>query len=64
MAAQMGQYKAGFLARTFHELGSPLTSLISLYQLILSDLCDSPAEERDCIAQAQQSCLDSDRCGL
>ncbi len=55
MAAQMGQYKAGFLARTSHELRSPLTSLISLHQLILSDLCDSPTEERDCIAQAQQA---------
>ncbi len=55
MAAQMGQYKAGFLARTSHELRSPLGSLISLHQLILSDLCDSPEEERDFIAQAQEA---------
>ncbi len=55
MAAQMGQYKAGFLARTSHELRSPLGSLISLHQLILSELCDSPEEERDFIAQAQEA---------
>jgi len=53
MAVEMGQFKAGFLARTSHELRSPLNNIISLHQLILSDLCDSPDEERETIAQAQ-----------
>ncbi|MBD2003105.1 MULTISPECIES: sensor histidine kinase [Cyanophyceae] len=57
MATEMGQFKAGFLARTSHELRSPLNSLIGLHQLILSDLCDSPEEEREFIAQAQASAL-------
>ena len=53
-AAQMSQFKAGFLARTSHELRSPLGSLMGLHQLILSDLCDSPEEEREFISQAYQ----------
>jgi signal transduction histidine kinase len=53
LATEMGQFKAGFLARTSHELRSPLNNIISLHQLILSDLCDNPAEERETIAQAQ-----------
>lgn len=56
-AHQMSQFKAGFLARTSHELRSPLNSLIGLHQLILSDLCDDPAEEREFVAQAHQSAL-------
>ncbi|MDX2213169.1 MAG: ROK family protein [Oculatellaceae cyanobacterium bins.114] len=52
MASEISQFKAGFLARTSHELRSPLNSVISLHQLILADLCDSPEEERDFIAQA------------
>ncbi|MEB3229460.1 MAG: histidine kinase dimerization/phospho-acceptor domain-containing protein [Leptolyngbyaceae bacterium] len=47
MAHQLGQYKAGFLARTSHELRSPLNRVMSLQQLILADLCDDPEEERD-----------------
>ncbi|ELS04184.1 histidine kinase [Xenococcus sp. PCC 7305] len=57
MAAQMSQFKAGFLARTSHELRSPLSSLIGLHQLILSDLCDSPEEQKEFIAQAYRSAL-------
>ncbi|BAZ53396.1 histidine kinase HepN [Nostoc sp. NIES-4103] len=57
MAQEMGQFKAGFLARTTHELRSPLNSLIGLHQLILSDLCDDPAEEREFIAQAHEKAL-------
>jgi signal transduction histidine kinase len=52
MAKEMGQFKAGFLARTSHELRSPINSVISLHQLILSDLCEDPAEEREFVAQA------------
>lgn len=57
MAQQMSQFKGGFLARTSHELRSPLNSLIGLHQLILSDLCDDPAEERQFVSQAHQSAL-------
>jgi signal transduction histidine kinase len=54
---EMGQFKAGFLARTSHELRSPLNGMIGMHQLILSDLCDDPAEERDFVAQANASAL-------
>ncbi len=57
MATQMSSFKGGFLARTSHELRSPLNSLIGLHQLILSGLCDSPEEERQFIEQAHQSAL-------
>ena len=57
MAKQTSQFKSGFLARASHELRSPLTSLIGMHQLILSDLCDSPEEEREFIAQANISAL-------
>lgn len=57
LAQKMCQFKAGFLTRTAHELRSPLNSLIGLHQLILSDLCDDPAEERTFVAQAHQSAL-------
>lgn len=57
MAHEMSQFKSGFLARTSHELRSPLSSMIGLHQLILSDLCDSPEEEREFVAQANASAL-------
>jgi signal transduction histidine kinase len=57
LAHQMSQFKAGFLARTSHELRSPLNSLIGVHQLILSDLCDDPGEERQFVAQAYASAL-------
>ena len=57
LAHEMSQFKAGFLARISHELRSPLNSLIGLHQLILSDLCDDPAEEREFVAQAHKSAL-------
>jgi signal transduction histidine kinase len=53
----MCQFKAGFLARTTHELRSPLNGLIGLHQLILSDLCEDPAEEREFIVQAHERAL-------
>ena len=52
LAAEMPQLKGGFLARTSHELRSPLNSVISLHQLILSDLCDGPEEEREFVSQS------------
>ncbi|WP_088892549.1 sensor histidine kinase [Leptolyngbya ohadii] len=51
-AIEMAQFQAGFLARTSHELRSPINSVIGLHQLILADLCDSPEEEREFVAQA------------
>lgn len=55
MAIQISHFKGGFLARAAHELRSPLSSLISLHNLILSDLCENSQEEREFIAQASQS---------
>ena len=57
MAAQMSQFKGGFLARTSHELRSPLSTMIGLHQLILSDLCESPEEQKEFITQAYHSAL-------
>lgn len=57
-ALDLAQFKAGFLARTSHELRSPLNRLISLHQLILNDLCDSPEEEREFIAESNQAGLE------
>lgn len=57
MAAEMSQFKAGFLARTSHELRSPLNSMIGTLQLITSELCDSPEEEREFVEQAHASAL-------
>ena len=57
MAIEMSQFKGGFLSRTSHELRSPLNSIIGVHQLILADLCDNTAEEREFIAQAHESAL-------
>lgn len=57
MAVQLCQLKGGFLARTSHELRSPLNGVIGMNQLILADLTDSPEEEREFIAQANESAL-------
>ncbi|MEB3278756.1 MAG: HAMP domain-containing sensor histidine kinase [Lyngbya sp.] len=57
MALEMSQFKAGFLARTSHELRSPINSIIGTLQLILSDLCESPEEEKEFIQQAYTSAL-------
>jgi signal transduction histidine kinase len=56
-ALELSQFKAGFLARTSHELRSPLNGVIGVHQLILADLCESPEEEREFIAQAHESAL-------
>jgi len=57
MASQIGQFKGGFLARVSHELRSPLNAIIGAHQLILADLCDDPAEEREFVAKAHSSAL-------
>ncbi|GFE69668.1 sensor histidine kinase KdpD [Chroococcus sp. FPU101] len=55
MLTQLNQVKTGFLGRIAHELRSPFSTMMGLHQLILSDLCESPEEERDCVAQAYQA---------
>lgn len=57
MAAQMSQFKGEFLARTSHELRSPLSSLIGIHQLILADLCESPEEQKEFLTQAYNSAM-------
>ncbi|NJP09337.1 MAG: HAMP domain-containing histidine kinase [Leptolyngbyaceae cyanobacterium RU_5_1] len=57
MAVEMSQFKGNFLARTAHELRSPLNGLIGMHQLILSDLCDGREEEREFIAHAHTCAL-------
>lgn len=49
------QHQAAFLGTASHELRSPINQIISLQQLILEDLCENPAEEREFIAQANQT---------
>lgn len=55
--ANLERFKSGYLARTAHELRSPINSLISLHQLILEDLCEGPEEEREFIAQGKDTAL-------
>lgn len=57
MAREIGDFKAGFLSRTTHALRSPLNGLIGLHQLILSDLCENPEEEREFTEQALERAL-------
>jgi hypothetical protein len=54
-ALERSQFQGGFLARTAHELRSPLSSLMGLQQLILTDLCDDAEEERQCVAQSYEA---------
>ncbi|WP_197064744.1 sensor histidine kinase [Leptolyngbya sp. KIOST-1] len=49
------QHQAAFLGTASHELRSPINQIISLHQLILEDLCESPTEEREFIAQANEA---------
>ncbi|WP_052349691.1 sensor histidine kinase KdpD [Picosynechococcus sp. NKBG042902] len=52
IALQWGQFQARFFGQVAHELRSPLSTIMGLQQLILSDLCESPAEERAFIAES------------
>ena len=51
------RFKSGFLARTSHELRSPINTVVSLHQLILEDLCEDPEEERTFIGQSKDAAL-------
>lgn len=55
MAQEINQLKTGFLGRAAHELRSPLSSLISLHQLILFDFCENSEEEKQFLEHAYQS---------
>lgn len=55
LAVQMSRFKAGFLARIAHEVRTPVTRAMSLNQIILSDLCDNPEEQKDFIARSQKA---------
>ncbi|MDJ0660183.1 MAG: HAMP domain-containing sensor histidine kinase [Crocosphaera sp.] len=55
MTAQINQFKSGYLAKTAHELRSPLSSLMGLHQLILGDLCEDPQEEKEFLQQGFES---------
>ncbi|NET02544.1 MAG: HAMP domain-containing histidine kinase [Sphaerospermopsis sp. SIO1G1] len=57
MAREMSQFQAGFLARTSHELRSPLNGLIGLHQLIINDLCEDADEEKEFVNQAYNRAL-------
>ncbi|NJL46569.1 MAG: HAMP domain-containing histidine kinase [Leptolyngbyaceae cyanobacterium SM2_5_2] len=54
---QQCQFQAAFLGTASHELRAPINQIISLHQLILEDLCESPTEEREFIAQANQTMI-------
>ena len=56
-AIDLAQFKSSFLARTAHELRSPMNAVISSLQLISADLCDSPEEEREYVGIAQEAAL-------
>ena len=56
-AIDLAQFKSSFLARTAHELRSPMNALISSLQLISADLCDGPEEEREYVGIAQEAAL-------
>lgn len=51
------RFKSGFLARTSHELRSPINTIVSLHQLILEDLCEGPEEEKEFIQQSKGAAL-------
>ncbi len=51
------RFKSGFLARTSHELRSPINVIVSLHQLILEDLCESPEEEKEFLVQSKAAAL-------
>ncbi|MGB7086446.1 MAG: HAMP domain-containing sensor histidine kinase [Phormidesmis sp.] len=51
------RFKSGFLARTSHELRSPINTIVSLHQLILEDLCEGPEEEKEFVAQSKDAAL-------
>ena len=56
-ALELADFKRGFLARTAHELRSPLNKIISLQQMIIEGLCDDIDEEREFVAAAHAASM-------
>ncbi len=56
-ARELAAFKGGFLARTAHELRSPLNKVISLQQMILEGLCNDVEEKWEFVAEAQAAAL-------
>lgn len=56
-ALEQGLFRGGFLARTSHELRSPLNKVISLHQMILEGLCDDREEEIEFLNEAHGAAL-------
>lgn len=48
-AEEASQLKSEFLANTSHELRTPLTGIIGSLSMVLDDMCDSEAEQREFI---------------
>jgi signal transduction histidine kinase/ActR/RegA family two-component response regulator len=53
--AELSRVKDEFLAHTSHELRTPLNSILGFTKLILDDLCQSPEEERELLADVFES---------
>ncbi|MEB3225599.1 MAG: GAF domain-containing sensor histidine kinase [Synechococcus sp.] len=56
-ATEATRLKNDFLASTTHELRTPLNGIIGFLKLILDDMADNHAEEREFIAAAHESAL-------
>ncbi|NJN19990.1 MAG: HAMP domain-containing histidine kinase [Leptolyngbya sp. RL_3_1] len=56
-ALELALFRGGFLARTAHELRSPLNKVISLHQMILEGLCDDREEEIEFLTEAHGAAL-------
>jgi signal transduction histidine kinase len=56
-ALELALFRGGFLARTSHELRSPLNKVISLHQMILEGLCDDREEEIEFLNEAHGAAL-------
>lgn len=53
-ALAMSQFKSEYLGKIAHELRSPISSMMGLHQLIISDLCENQEEEREFVVKAYE----------
>ncbi len=54
---ESNRFKSSFLARTSHELRSPLNGIIGMHQLILNGLCEGPEEQHEFLEKAHEASL-------